>query len=65
MCHREFLSWSSVFGVLNASCTLIGISLFGLGKFFSMSLLKIFSELSMVAHAFSPSTWEAEAVKSL
>ena len=38
----KFLFWSNLFGVLYASCTLIGISFFRLGKFSYMILLKIF-----------------------
>ena len=39
----DFVFWSSLFGVLYAYCIVIFISLFGLGKFSCMILLKIFS----------------------
>lgn len=41
--HRDFLFWFSLFGVLYASCTLIGPFFFRLGKFSSMILFKTFS----------------------
>jgi hypothetical protein len=40
---EEFLFWSSIFGVLLASCIFMGISFFRLGKFSSIILLKIFT----------------------
>jgi hypothetical protein len=43
MCCENFLFWSSLFGVLCASCTFIDMSFFRLGKFSSMILLKIIS----------------------
>ena len=40
---RGFFFWSSLFGVLHASWTFIGISFFRFGKFSSIILLNIFS----------------------
>jgi hypothetical protein len=42
--------WSNPFGVLWASCMFMGISFFRLGKFSSISLLKIFTR---------PLSWES------
>jgi hypothetical protein len=50
MCLEGFLFWSSLFGVLEASCMFMGISFFRLGKFSSIILLKIF---------IGPLTWES------
>ena len=50
MCQQEFLFWSSLFGVLKASCMFIGISFFRLEKFSSIILLKIFTD---------PLSWES------
>jgi hypothetical protein len=43
MCREEFLFWSSLFGVLQASCMFMGISFYRFGKFSSIILLKIFA----------------------
>ena len=39
MCQEEFLFWSSLFGVLSASCMFMGISFFRFEKFSSIILL--------------------------
>ena len=41
LCQVWFVQWSSLFGVLYASFTLIGSSIFRLGKFSPMILLEI------------------------
>ena len=41
-CQVNFFFWSSLFGVVYVSCTLVGISFFRVEKIFSMVLLKIF-----------------------
>jgi hypothetical protein len=43
MCQEGFLLWSGLFGVLQAFCIFMGITLFRLGKFSSIILLKIFT----------------------
>ena len=45
MCQEEFLFWSSLFGVLLSSCMFMVIPFFRLGKFSSIILLKIFTDL--------------------
>jgi hypothetical protein len=49
MYQEEFLFWSSLFGLLWASCMFMGISFFRFGKFSSIILLKIFT---------GPLSWE-------
>jgi hypothetical protein len=43
LCQEDFLFWSSLIGILQSLCMFIYISVFRLGTFSSMILLKIFS----------------------
>jgi hypothetical protein len=47
---EKFLFWSSLFGVLSASCMFMGISFLRLGKFSSIILLQILT---------GPLSWES------
>jgi hypothetical protein len=42
MCHGEVLFWSGLFGVLKASCTLMGKTFLRFGEFLFIILLNIF-----------------------
>ena len=57
LCLEVFLLWSRLFGVLWTSYMFMGTTLFRLGKFYSIILLKVFtSHLSFKALLFSIST---------